>query len=328
MTPIVRLHDVHKSFSTDGGMVHAVNGVSLDIRPGETLALIGESGSGKSTLGRLLLGLYRPDRGRIEFDGRDLTEMRESELRAIRSKLTVVFQEPDESLNPRMTIGENIGEPLHIHEPSLTREAHRRRVLETLDAVSLDPEIAGRYPRQLSGGQQQRVGVARAIVTNPRFVVLDEPTSSLDLSVRSQILKLLQELQTRLGLAFLFITHDIHTVHYVSDRIAVMYLGQVVELGPTMEVIGNPKHPYTLALMASTLTPDPTDELPRLQLTGEIPKPTQLPHGCLFYSRCPYRRDPRCETERPVLREVAPDHQVATFYDIEEEDRIKIGLRR
>ena len=324
--PIVRLDDVTKTFETPGGLVHAVNGVSLEIERGETVALIGESGSGKSTLGRLLLGLYAPDAGTIEFDGRDLTHLDERELRAVRSDLTVVFQEPDESLNPRMTIGENIAEPLRIHHRKMDRSERRERVAAALDAVSLPRESADRYPRQLSGGQQQRVGIARAIVTDPKFVVLDEPTSSLDLSVRSQVLSLLQELQEQLNLSFLFITHDIHTVGYISDRIAVMYLGQVVEAGPTEQVFADPKHPYTLALLASTLSPDPGVSLASLKLTGEIPRPTDLPQGCLFYSRCPYRHDARCETERPLLHEVSPGHHVASFYTIGAQERREIGF--
>jgi oligopeptide/dipeptide ABC transporter ATP-binding protein len=314
--PVVEMQDVFKTFDTPGGRVHAVNGVSLSVEPGETLALIGESGSGKSTLGRLLLGLYKADSGSIKFDGRELTDLSEKELRSMRSQMTVVFQEPDESLNPRMTIGQNVAEPLRIHEPHLSAGERDRRVREALEACAIDPDLANRYPRQLSGGQQQRVGVARAIVTNPKFVVLDEPTSSLDLSVRSQIIKLLRELQDRLDLSYLFITHDIHTVHYVSDRIAVMYLGQIVEYGPTPEVFANPRHPYTMALLASTLPVDPNEKLPRLQISGEIPKPTDLPKGCLFYSRCPYRSDERCVTERPPLRLVGDEHYVATFYDV------------
>lgn len=322
---LVKLQDVTKRFRTPGGVVNAVNGVSLEIDRSETVAVIGESGSGKSTLGRLLLGLHAPNEGTIEFDGRDLATLSPADLRAVRSELTVVFQEPDESLNPRMTIGQNVAEPLHIHEPHLSREERTERVHQALDAVALPPDLADRNPRNLSGGQQQRVGIARAIVTNPKFVVLDEPTSSLDLSVRSQILELLGELQERLDLSFLFITHDIHTVGYVSDRIAVMYLGTVVETGPTSEVFANPRHPYTLALLASTLHPDPGRTLPRLELTGEIPKPTDLPPGCLFYSRCQYRHDERCATQRPPLTEVSPGHLVASFYGIGEAERAAIG---
>ena len=325
---VVRLEDVTKTFPSTGGTVHAVNGVSLSIAAGETLALIGESGSGKSTLGRLLLGLYRPDSGMMEFEGRDLTGLDTHELQRVREKLTVVFQEPDESLNPRMTIGQNIAEPLRIHAPALSRHERIDKVSEVLEAVSLPTDIVDRTPRQLSGGQQQRVGIARAIVTDPRFVVLDEPTSSLDLSVQSQIITLLGDLQQRLELSFLFITHDIHTVHYVADRIAVMYLGQVVETGPTDEVFNRPKHPYTLALLASTLTTNPRDELPKLKVTGEVPKPTDLPKGCLFYSRCPYRNDERCAEERPPLVETSPGHFVRSFYELDEDERREIGLLR
>lgn len=325
--PLVSLKEVTKRFETPKGVVNAVNGVSLDIERGETVAVIGESGSGKSTLGRLLLGLHAPNEGSIHFDGRDLTALSPDELRAVRSDLTVVFQEPDESLNPRMTIGQNIAEPLRIHEPGMSRAERRERVEKALDAVSLPPEVAERSPGQLSGGQQQRVGIARAIVTEPKFVVLDEPTSSLDLSVRSQVLELLGELQDRLDLSFLFITHDIQTVGYVSDRIAVMYLGMIVEAGRTDEVFADPRHPYTLALLASALSPDPQAELPRMVVQGEIPKPTSLPEGCLFYSRCPYRHDERCESERPPLREVAPGHYVASFYQIGERERAEVGYR-
>lgn len=320
---VITIDDVTKTFDTPGGVVHAVNGVSLSIAAGETVAVIGESGSGKSTLGRLLLGLYTVDSGSIEFEGRDLTSLSARELREVRSRLTVVFQEPAESLNPRMSIGSNIAEPLRIHEPSLSRKERRARVIQAMAEVSLPAELADRSPGQLSGGQQQRVGIARAIITNPSFVVLDEPTSSLDLSLRSQILALLARLQERLNLSFLFITHDIHTVHYVSDRIAVMYLGQIVETGPTEEVFRNPKHPYTLALLSSVLSTDPREKRDWLKLEGEIPKPTNLPQGCFFYSRCTFRHDPRCETERPPLREVSPGHFVRSFYELNETDRAK-----
>jgi oligopeptide/dipeptide ABC transporter ATP-binding protein len=317
--PLVQLSGVTKTFATPGGIVHAVNGVDLTINPRETVALIGESGSGKSTLGRLLLGLQDPDSGSIAFEGSDLASLSAAEVREVRQRLTVVFQEPDESLNPRMTILQNVAEPLRIHRKELSRVDVRRLVVEALDSVSLPEEIADRYPRQLSGGQQQRVGIARAIVTEPRFVVLDEPTSSLDLSVRSQILTLLTQLQERLGLSFLLITHDIHTVRYASDRIAVMYLGQIVETGPTKQVFAAPQHPYTIALLSSTLSPDPRERLETLQLKGEIPKPTDLPPGCLFEPRCPFVHDERCATERPPLREIRPDHFVATFYDVPRE---------
>lgn len=318
---VIKIDDVTKTFDTPGGLVHAVNGVSLSIEAGETVAVIGESGSGKSTLGRLLLGLYPVDSGSIEFEGRDLTSMSPRELRDVRSRLTVVFQEPAESLNPRMSIGSNIAEPLRIHERSLSRKERRDRVFHAMSEVSLPVELADRHPGQLSGGQQQRVGIARAIITNPSFVVLDEPTSSLDLSLRSQILALLARLQERLNLSFLFITHDIHTVHYVSDRIAVMYLGQIVETGPTEEVFRNPKHPYTLALLSSVLSTDPLEKRHWLALKGEIPKPTDLPQGCFFYSRCTFRRDERCATERPPLHEVSPGHFVRSFYELGDTDR-------
>lgn len=313
---LVELQNVAKTFPVRGGQtVHAVNGVSLSIEPSETVALIGESGSGKSTVGRLVLGLHRPTSGHITFDGRDISTMPAPELRMLRSEMTVVFQEPDESLNPRMAIGSIVEEPLIIHEPTLSPGERKARVVDALEHVTLSEDLYYRYPHQLSGGQQQRVGIARAIVTRPKFIVLDEPTSSLDLSVRSAILKLLGRLQSELQLAYLFISHDIHTVVYVSDRIAVMYLGQIMEMGPTTEVFANPRHPYTMALLSATLWPDPDMKPAQIRLSGEIPRPTALPRGCLFYSRCPYGDDPRCENERPELREVAPDHWVRTFYD-------------
>ena len=318
---LVEVRDVTKTFKgRAGAVVHAVNGVSLAVRAGETLALIGESGSGKSTLGRVILGLHAPDGGEISFDGARVDLLDARGQRPLRSKLTVVFQEPDESLNPRMTVGETVAEPLRVHEPHLGRADRQARVSEALADVSLPPELAERYPRQLSGGQQQRVGIARAIVTRPKFIVLDEPTSSLDLSVRSQILALLARLQAERGLGYLFISHDIHTVRYVSHRIAVMYLGTIVEVGPTAEVFAHPRHPYTLALLSSALSPEPGERLPRLKVEGEIPKPTDLPAGCTFYSRCPYRRDERCATVRPTLREIAPGHEVASFYTVTDED--------
>ena len=327
MMALVELHNVEKRFPVRGGKtVHAVNGVSLSIEPSETVALIGESGSGKSTLGRLVLGLHQPSSGQITFDGHDISTMPAAELRRLRSQMTVVFQEPDESLNPRMSIGSIIEEPLVIHEPALTPGERKARVVDALEHVTLTEDLYYRYPHQLSGGQQQRVGIARAIVSRPKFIVLDEPTSSLDLSVRSAILKLLARLQSELHLAYLFISHDIHTVSYVSDRIAVMYLGQVMEMGPTAEVFANPRHPYTMALLSATLWPDPEVRPAQIRLTGEIPRPTELPAGCLFHTRCPYQDDPRCETERPVLREVAPGHWVRTFYDRDEPAVVGIDL--
>jgi oligopeptide/dipeptide ABC transporter ATP-binding protein len=307
----VRLDDLTRTFGRSSGpIVHAVNGVSLAVHSGETFALIGESGSGKSTVGRLALRLLEPDSGVVYFDDVDLAKLDRRALRRMRARMTIVFQEPYESLNPRQTIGKTIAEPLLIHAPGLTPLERQKRVLDTLDHVALNASLADRYPHELSGGQQQRVGIARAIVTRPQFIVLDEPTSSLDLSVRAQILELLADLQDEYNLAYLFITHDIHTVEYVSDRIAVIYLGQIVETGRTDAVFGDPRHPYTQALLSSTLSADPEVRKERFVLGGEIPSATNLPLGCFLYGRCPIGT-PECASAPVPLHAYAMDHQVA-----------------
>ena len=314
--PIVELREVHKAFRRGSGpAVHAVNDVSLVVNRGETLAVIGESGSGKSTLGRLAVGLHQPDSGSVHFDGTNLSNIDQNSLRQLRRRMTVVFQEPAGSLNPMMTIGQIVEEPLEIHEPGLGREARRERAREVLEQVSLDSALYNRKPGRLSGGQQQRVGIARAVITRPHFVVLDEPTSSLDLSIQAGILQLLAKLREDLGLAYLYISHDLSSVDFFSDRVAVMYLGQVVEIGTKQDVLDHPRHPYTEALLSASLSTDPDVKLEQMRLTGEIPSAASLPEGCFFYSRCPYRSDPRCAEERPPLREVAPGHFVATFYE-------------
>lgn len=288
MVPLVRVEAVDLAFRRAGGAaVHAVNDVSIEVLRGETLAVIGESGSGKSTLGRIVLGLLRPDNGSVEFEGRDLPTLSPLEMRDVRSRMQVVFQEPYESLNPRMKIGSIVEEPLIIHAKDMSRSDRRARVAETFEAVQLDPTMADRYPAALSGGQQQRVGIARAIVTRPSFIVLDEPTSSLDLSVRAQILNLLGDLQREFELSYLFISHDISTVEYFSDRVAVMYRGQIVESGSTPEIMGTPQHPYTRALLSAALPVDPEVETEHYPLKGTIPPNTSLPDGCFLAGRCP-----------------------------------------
>jgi oligopeptide/dipeptide ABC transporter ATP-binding protein len=308
---LVRVEKVSKTFRRGSGpIVYAVNEVSLAIEPGETVALIGESGSGKSTLARLVLRLHEPDSGTIEFDGRDLSALRSKELRALRALATIVFQEPYESLNPRQSVGRTIEEPLVIHRGDMSAAQRRRQVVETLDVVALNETFYDRYPHQLSGGQQQRVGVARAIVTRPKLIVLDEPTSSLDLSVRAQILMLLADLQKEFGLAYLFVSHDIHTVEYVSDRICVMYLGRIVESGPATEVIRDPRHPYTRALLSSTLSADPSVKKERHVLGGEIPSATEIPQGCVLAPRCPIA-SVECTLAPVPLHPIGPGHEVA-----------------
>ena len=260
---LVEVQDIHKTFPArqrGGDPVHALRGVSLTVEEGETLAIIGESGSGKSTLGRAVLRLLDVDSGTVTFDGKDIGAMDKKQLRAQRAEMQIVFQEPYESLNPRMSIGAIVAEPLQIHRPELGTTETRRLVRESLERVGLPADAATRLPGELSGGQQQRVGVARAIISRPRFVVLDEPTSSLDLSIRAQILALLAELQQDLGLAYLFVSHDMHTVEWVSDRVAVMYLGEFVEVGPTPQLFGNPSHAYTRTLLSARLSADPREK--------------------------------------------------------------------
>jgi ABC-type glutathione transport system ATPase component len=260
---LVEVHEIHKTFPSrqrGGDPVHALRGVSLRVDEGETLAIIGESGSGKSTLGRAVLRLLDVDSGTVSFEGKDLGAMDRKQLRAQRAEMQVVFQEPFESLNPRMSIGAIVAEPLQIHHPELGTSEIRRQVRDALERVGLPPNVSSRLPGELSGGQQQRVGVARAIVSRPRFVVLDEPTSSLDLSIRAQILALLAGLQDDLGLAYLFVSHDMHTVESVSDRVAVMYLGEFVETGPTAALFENPRHAYTRTLLSARLSADPREK--------------------------------------------------------------------
>ena len=293
------LQAVEKAFQQRSGPdVHAVNGVTFEIGARETLGLIGESGSGKSTVARLALGLLEPDVGSVRFDGTDLSDLDRNARRTLRSKLTVVFQEPYESLNPRMNVGQIVEEPLNIHERHLSKEQRRERVFDALESVRLGLNLYARFPKNLSGGQQQRVGIARALVTRPKMIVLDEPTSSLDVSVRAQILTLLSDLQQQLDLAYLFISHDIHTVEYISDHLAIMYLGQIVEIGLTSQVFANPQHPYTRGLLSSRLSPNPRVVMPRYRLLDEIPTATDLPDSCYLTGRCPIEIE-RC-SEGPV----------------------------
>jgi ABC-type oligopeptide transport system ATPase subunit len=258
VNPLLLLNQVSKSFKRGGKSFRAVNFVDLEVMPGETVGLIGESGSGKSTLGRMALMLIRPDEGTVSFEGLDLAKLRNRRLRGIRSRMQVVFQEPYESLNPQMSLEQSIEEPLRLLDLSATER--RKRIHEALDMVGLSSSMAGRFPDQLSGGQQQRVGIARAIVTRPKLIVLDEPTSSLDLSVRAGVIRLLQQLQKDLGMAYLFISHDLATVEYIADRAVVMKSGEVVEAGPVDQVIRNPQHPYTASLIAARLSTDPREK--------------------------------------------------------------------
>jgi oligopeptide/dipeptide ABC transporter ATP-binding protein len=308
---LLELDQVSRTFPVGHGQtVLAVDKLSLSVERSETVALIGESGSGKSTAGRLALRLLDPTEGSVRFDGRELGQLGRADMRRVRARLQVVVQEPFESLNPRLRVRSIVEEPLIIHglEPDATKR--RARVAETLEHVGLGADFGDRYPGELSGGQQQRVGVARAVVTDPSFVVLDEPTSSLDLSVRAQILQLLSRLQRELGMAYLFISHDIHTVRYVADRIVVMYLGRVVEVGTTEALSESPQHPYTKALLSSALSADPDEPTRPVMLDGDPTSPTERPSGCVLYPRCPIRID-ACAAAPVPLRAVGPGHEAA-----------------
>ena len=303
-TPLLELHDVVKHFpSRDGqGVVHAVDGVSLTLRRGETLGIVGESGCGKSTLARVILRLVEPTSGTIRFDGEDLLGLGPRALRARRRDMQLIFQDPYASLDPRFTVGSIIGEPLAIHGIG-GREARRHQVAELLRIVGLDADAARRYPHEFSGGQRQRIGIARAIALEPKLVVADEPVSALDVSIQSQILNLLVDLRERLGLSYIFISHDLAVVEHISDRVAVMYLGRIVEVADTETLYANPCHPYTQALISAIPEPDPDRKREHIVLRGDIPSPEHPPSGCRFHPRCP-KVMPHCRDQAPALRNV------------------------
>ena len=293
------------------GAVRAVDGVSFDIRRGETLGLVGESGSGKSTIGRTMLQLEKATEGSVVFDGIELVGLAAGALRRTRPRMQMVFQDPHASLNPRMTVSSIVGEPLLEHGKSSSRE-RQERVEELLGLVGLDPTHANRYPHEFSGGQRQRIGIARAIALNPDFIVCDEPIAALDVSIQAQVVNLMEHLQDLLGLTYLFISHDLGMVRHIADRVAVMYLGHIMELADVEDLYGDPRHPYTRALQSSAPVPDPVVEATRVKiiLEGDIPSPSNPPPGCPFNTRCPDAVD-RCHEEIPAWREVAPGHGVA-----------------
>jgi oligopeptide transport system ATP-binding protein len=291
-----------------------VDGVSFEVRRGETLGLVGESGCGKSTTGRAILQLYKPTSGEVNFDGVDLVKMKGEGLRSMRRKMQMIFQDPYASLNPRMTVGEIVGEPLLVHNVVGIKEANER-VRQLLELVKLNPSFATRYPHEFSGGQRQRIGVARALALQPSFIVCDEPISALDVSIQAQVVNLLEELQDQFNLTYLFIAHDLSMVRHISDRVAVMYLGVIVELAASEELNTKPLHPYTRALLSAVPIPDPMAEATRERtiLKGDVPSPANPPSGCRFRTRCPIAEEICAET-RPDFREVKPGHFVACFF--------------
>lgn len=316
--PLLRVENLRKEFEGRGGdTVYAVDGVSFSIEPGEVLGLIGESGSGKSTTGRLAIRLLERTDGTIEFDGDDLSKLSKRELRRRRQEFQIVFQEPFESLNPRMSIGTIVEEPLIVSGRKMARAERRKRVVDTLEEVGLSEAFYDRRPAQLSGGQQQRVGMARALITEPRLIVLDEPTSSLDLTVRAAILNMLSRLKETHGLSYLFISHDIQTVRHFCSRTAVMYLARIVEVGPTDQVLDHPRHPYTKALLSAALSVEPGAPLAHTPLQGDPPAPTQRRLGCVLAGRCPVEL-PQCRTTPVPFEPVIPGHEVACLRASEE----------
>jgi oligopeptide/dipeptide ABC transporter ATP-binding protein len=302
MTSLLEAHGLVKAYpSRDGkGTVYAVNGVDVSLAEGETLGIVGESGSGKSTLARLLLRLIGPTSGEIAFMGENLLALGKAAMRARRRDIQMVFQDPYASLDPRMSIGQIIAEPLDIHRVG-DRASRAAKVMELLDLVGLDANAASRYPHEFSGGQRQRIGIARAIALEPRLIVLDEPVSALDVSIQSQILNLLADLKQRLGLTYIFISHDLSVVQHVSNRVAVMYLGRIVEQGSAEAVLGKPLHPYTQALISAVPTIDADKVQKRIILSGDPPDPEHVPSGCAFHPRCPLAFE-RCSAEEPLMR--------------------------
>jgi oligopeptide transport system ATP-binding protein len=295
------------------GAIKAVDGISFDILRGETLGLVGESGCGKSTTGRAMLQLYRPTAGKVFFEGEDLTTLKGEKIRRMRRRMQMIFQDPYASLNPRMTVGDIIGEPLIVHNILKGRE-RRERVQELLRVVGLNPYFVNRYPHEFSGGQRQRIGVARALAVNPDFIICDEPISALDVSIQAQIINLLEDLQGEFGLTYLFIAHDLSVVRHISDRIAVMYLGKIVELTDRQTLYDNPLHPYTQALLSAVPIPDPVVEerRQRVILEGDVPSPANPPVGCNFCTRCPVVMD-ICKEQEPEFKDEGDSHWVACF---------------
>jgi oligopeptide transport system ATP-binding protein len=315
--PLLEVKNLVKHFPLKGGLlrhevdrVRAVDGVSFEVEAGETLGLVGESGCGKSTTGRCILRLIEPTSGEVWFDGKNVTALEPRSLRALCREMQIIFQDPYASLNPRMTVGAIIGEALVIHGLAKTRRDFEQRVTQLLETVGLHPSHMRRYPHEFSGGQRQRIGIARALAVSPRLIVCDEPVSALDVSIQAQVINLLEDLQDTFRLTYVFIAHDLSVVEHISTRIAVMYLGRIVEIAPSRKLYTNPRHPYTEALLSAVPIPDPSVRRKRIVLQGDVPNPIRPPAGCHFHPRCPYAME-RCRTETPLLREIEPGRVAA-----------------
>jgi len=315
--PLLRVENLVKHFPVKGGLfartvdkVHAVDGVSFEVEAGETLGLVGESGCGKSTTGRCILRLIEPTSGEVWFDGKNVTALEAEPLRAMCREMQIIFQDPYASLNPRMTVGAIVGEALVIHRLAKTQREFEQRVAQLLETVGLHPQHMRRYPHEFSGGQRQRIGIARALAVSPRLIVCDEPVSALDVSIQAQVINLLEDLQDTFRLTYVFIAHDLSVVEHISTRIAVMYLGRIVEVAPARELYTSPRHPYTEALLSAVPIPDPAVKRKRVVLQGDVPNPIRPPAGCHFHPRCPHVME-RCRVETPLLREIGPGRKAA-----------------
>ena len=318
MTALLTVENLVKQFPIQGGLlgrtvdkVHAVDGVSFTLDAGETLGLVGESGCGKSTTGRCILRLIEPTSGTVTFEGKDVTAMDKPALRAMARDMQIIFQDPYASLNPRMTVGAIIGEALTIHKLAANARAYDDRIVELLETVGLAADHMRRFPHEFSGGQRQRIGIARALAVNPKLIVCDEAVSALDVSIQAQVINLLEDLQQQFGLTYLFIAHDLSVVEHISNRVAVMYLGRIVEIAPSKDLYTHPCHPYTEALLSAVPIPDPQVKRVRIRLQGDVPSPIHPPPGCHFHTRCPIAQKGLCDVQSPVLKPAGVGHWVA-----------------